>query len=666
MSVRKGSKIIAGAYAVIKPDVYVKTEVDDLLDKKQDKLIAGTNIFIGDDNVISATGGGGGYINVVQETGDSTDDVMSQASVTHELEQKVNTLDLADIAFTSDYNDLSNTPDLATYTKTEDLAEVALTGDYDDLGNTPDLTLYAKTEDLSKVAVSNNYEDLDDKPNLNVYDTVVSVNNKLSFKQDNLKAGYGISIEDGIISNTVDTIGWGKIIGDISTQEDLQGEFTAIRDNSLNKTQITNCLLEVPQRIKLELNEGTLTLKAGSQVIVPNGFEDDGVTPRFDYVDIENDLEILAPTNTSGIGKQYMTCFVTDSEGNIGIERVYNWESGDGSSYTNNWEIYYNTVTNRAYTVDGGVDKGNTLSLPIALIITDTVGVWKSIDQTFNGLGYIGSTVWVDKGVKGLIPNGRNEDGTLNNIEFTTDKILMQTQPNATANIDLYLSKTEVFRSTLIYYNEKLNLNISSNDGTNASAVLIGSCTLISGAISNFQHKLPFRAVDWSDIKKSINVGEIGKPQISLDSNLPSGCVWLEGSTVSRTTYANLFAIYGTTYGAGDGSTTFVLPDFRNRAIWGSDGFGYLSAGLPNITGSVDAGNGSSGQGNGCGNLRTGSGSGVFTVSNDGFWNNNAQVYNSGYSKTLTFNASKNNSIYGKSSTVQPPAIKVRVYTRYQ
>ena len=47
---------------------------------------------------------------------------------------------------------------------------------------------------------------------------------------------------------------------------------------------------------------------------------------------------------------------------------------------------------------------------------------------------------------------------------------------------------------------------------------------------------------------------------------------WLlaDGSAVSRTTYATLFAIVGTTYGAGDGSTTFNLPDLRGRMPMGA------------------------------------------------------------------------------------------------
>lgn len=45
----------------------------------------------------------------------------------------------------------------------------------------------------------------------------------------------------------------------------------------------------------------------------------------------------------------------------------------------------------------------------------------------------------------------------------------------------------------------------------------------------------------------------------------PSGWLFADGSAVSRTTYASLFAAVGTTYGAGDGTTTFNLPDRRGR-----------------------------------------------------------------------------------------------------
>jgi microcystin-dependent protein len=52
-------------------------------------------------------------------------------------------------------------------------------------------------------------------------------------------------------------------------------------------------------------------------------------------------------------------------------------------------------------------------------------------------------------------------------------------------------------------------------------------------------------------------------------SSAPTGWLTCDGSAVSRTTYAALFAIIGTTYGAGDGSTTFNVPDLRARVPGG-------------------------------------------------------------------------------------------------
>ena len=51
------------------------------------------------------------------------------------------------------------------------------------------------------------------------------------------------------------------------------------------------------------------------------------------------------------------------------------------------------------------------------------------------------------------------------------------------------------------------------------------------------------------------------------DSSVPSGYLECNGQTVSRSTYSALFAIVGTTYGAGDGSSTFALPDLQDRCI---------------------------------------------------------------------------------------------------
>jgi len=56
------------------------------------------------------------------------------------------------------------------------------------------------------------------------------------------------------------------------------------------------------------------------------------------------------------------------------------------------------------------------------------------------------------------------------------------------------------------------------------------------------------------------------------DSSVPTGFLECNGAAVSRSTYADLFAIVGTTYGAGDGSTTFNIPDLQDNVAVGKSG----------------------------------------------------------------------------------------------
>lgn len=57
----------------------------------------------------------------------------------------------------------------------------------------------------------------------------------------------------------------------------------------------------------------------------------------------------------------------------------------------------------------------------------------------------------------------------------------------------------------------------------------------------------------------------VGEIKMFGGSQIPAGWFLCDGSTVSRTTYSGLFRVIGTTFGVGDGSTTFTLPDFRGR-----------------------------------------------------------------------------------------------------
>lgn len=81
----------------------------------------------------------------------------------------------------------------------------------------------------------------------------------------------------------------------------------------------------------------------------------------------------------------------------------------------------------------------------------------------------------------------------------------------------------------------------------------------------------------------------IGTILIYAGTTAPNYWLFCYGQAISRTTYANLFAVIGTTYGTGDGSTTFNVPDIRGRVVAGQDDMGGVSADrLTGLSGGVD------------------------------------------------------------------------------
>jgi len=81
----------------------------------------------------------------------------------------------------------------------------------------------------------------------------------------------------------------------------------------------------------------------------------------------------------------------------------------------------------------------------------------------------------------------------------------------------------------------------------------------------------------WQRIAASIQffapIGTI-LPFSGPSGQVPSNALLCHGQAISRTSYSELFAVIGTTYGSGDGSATFNVPDLRGRSILGLDNMG--------------------------------------------------------------------------------------------
>ena len=96
-------------------------------------------------------------------------------------------------------------------------------------------------------------------------------------------------------------------------------------------------------------------------------------------------------------------------------------------------------------------------------------------------------------------------------------------------------------------------------------------------------------SVTTAKLDSSVSIVPTGVVVPYAGSTAPSNWLMCFGQTVSRTAFATLFAALGTVYGAGDGSTTFNLPDLRGRVVAGEDDMGGTSANrLTNQSGGLD------------------------------------------------------------------------------
>ena len=250
----------------------------------------------------------------------------------------------------------------------------------------------------------------------------------------------------------------------------------------------TNCITEIPQDIKLELADGVLTLKAGSKVYMPNGKNEDG-SNKFDEIVVEND--IIVDTATSSTATYKSRIHYREDKACYCNMMVSNSTSGSDNNPIINHGMYYNVTLNKIfYYSKDGIAIEKLFSFPLG-DVTVSNGVVTSIDNICNGFGYIGSTLFALPNVKGLIPNGRNEDGSLNNIESSVSNVSTVTFPTTITSANhkngIYIGigiNGDIGANGAYTYDEEKHLQYNEENIWNR--FVIGKCEVEYGKIISF------------------------------------------------------------------------------------------------------------------------------------------------------------------------------------
>lgn len=331
---------------------------------------------------------------------------------------------------------------------------------------------------------------------------------------------------------------YNKIIStgiDAKANSDLSNLTEAGEKHFLNKSQVTNCILELPQRIKYTLIDGILTILKGSVVIFPYGTEDKTADYPIGATFLNDNLKVVDTQFADGkffvwaklqsdtqsfsfpaTGKGQIFCYFKGSEfGFTGLllDRI---SSGTTAPTETNTQYWFDTNNNLVKEYGNKAFTGKICSFPLGIGTIGTNDTWTEILQVFNGVGCIGSSAWADKGVKGLIPDGRNSDETLKNIEYTSDKLVLKTfTAGGVSSEYLLLTPYDTTRpmtgASLFYYIGEDNSSIITNNLKLKGFLVAIQSRDTNGKITQFKALTPFR---------SANINETDGPWVCTSKNL--------------------------------------------------------------------------------------------------------------------------------------------------
>lgn len=94
-------------------------------------------------------------------------------------------------------------------------------------------------------------------------------------------------------------------------------------------------------------------------------------------------------------------------------------------------------------------------------------------------------------------------------------------------------------------------------------------------------------STDLATVGQLQSAAPIGSVVSYVGTSAPSGWAFCFGQEISRTQYASLYSVIGTSFGAGDGATTFNIPDCRGRIEVGKDDMGGADAGRMSFFGAL-------------------------------------------------------------------------------
>lgn len=294
-------------------------------------------------------------------------------------------------------------------------------------------------------------------------------------------------------------------VGTISEQPNGSAKYWAERAKTstagtLNESILTNCLTEIPQDIKLELSGSTVTIKAGSKVY--NG----------DSTFYTNSSDISITPSWGTVSRLFVFPVISGSS-IVGFDATNPslvFSGGTAPTFPGKYAYWFDTTAKKVkYTNNGGSSWLENRALPLCLA-TSSNGVVTSIDQVFNGFGYIGNNTFILPGVKCKRTNGFNTDGSLNSIDTTFTRVTIPDFDTDVSRLlyfikDVNYAVSNSVSGNIYVYDKSINNFITQKTKEVRNLCFAYSVTKDStGRITSLTPNTAFHAVDYNEFARAL------------------------------------------------------------------------------------------------------------------------------------------------------------------
>lgn len=284
----------------------------------------------------------------------------------------------------------------------------------------------------------------------------------------------------------------------------LAGRY-ALKDLSTSGI-LTNILLAVPERHRVSQNGNKLTLQRGSTVTIPNGSSEQGSVDNI-YEYIFKNLEFTIPADEVAEGYMNYRFIVYDYN-----TKSLKWASTQYLQTGNKYPLTFDIEDNFIYSYDN-----HQVSLPLGYV-TKEGGEIKFV--AFNAIGFFENIIWADRGVKALLPDGRNSEYKLQTYNINVSSVaytkldekpqenysLLFNSDNTFSTVSRVAYSEEFVKYQGSYYSYIANDNIiCDSTGYQYSCCKAGNITIgDNSVIKSISNLNTFKMVSFTEIRDVI------------------------------------------------------------------------------------------------------------------------------------------------------------------